>query len=109
MIDELFNQHNFDPTVPGQLLIVEHVETTDQYRIGPLVVVSNQDGYRVSRAIFAGGEMKSGLSVSFDPEGNPIGATNDWGSQVDPAEAWKDLEELISQSYLGTKAEYRRT
>lgn len=108
MIDELFNQHNFDPTVPWQVLIVEHADSTDQYRIAPLIVITTEDGYKVSRAVFTDQGMKLGLSASFAPNGQLIGGTNDFGSPTDRREAWQTIEELIAAHYLGTETEHHR-
>ena len=107
MIEELFNQHNFDPTVPYQVLIVEHADSTDQYRIAPLIVITTENGYKVSRAVFTDEGMKSGLSASFAPNGELIGGTNDFGSPTDRREAWRAVVELIAAHYLGTEAEHR--
>ena len=60
----------FEPTLPGQLLIVEHQKCT------------NQD--RASRAMFTDDGMRPGLSVSFNPTGQLSGATNDFGTRAGP-------------------------
>ena len=108
MIDELFKQHNFDPTLPGQILIVEHAESTGQYRVAPLTVITTEDGYKVSRAIFTDHGTRPGLSASFAPNGQLIGGTNDVGSPSDRRVARRAIEELIAAHYLGTKAEHHR-
>ena len=108
MIDKLFNQHSFDPTVPYQVLIVEHADSTDQYRVAPLIIITTEDGYRVSRAVFTDDGMRPGLSASFAPNGQLIGGTNDSGSPTDRREAWQAIQELIAAHYLGTEAKHYR-
>lgn len=109
MIQELFRQHDFDPTIPEQVLIIEHVDSTELYRVAPLIVVTTEDCYRVSRAVFTDEGMRPGLSVSFALVGQPIGGANDSGSPTNPREAWQAIEELIAHYYLGTRAEHHRT
>lgn len=59
VITDLLKHHNFDPTDPGQLLIIQHVDTTDTYRLGPLVVISSDKGYLISRADVRGRSDKA--------------------------------------------------
>ena len=97
MIEELFNQHRFDPTQPHQVLIVEHTDSSHQVRVAPLIIITTEDGYRVSRAVFTDEGLKPGLSASFAPNGQLIGGTNDLGSPSDRRQARRAIDELIAR------------
>jgi len=110
ILDELFEKHDFDPYHPGQqLLVIEHTGSTDEYRLGPLVIISNPDGYRVSLGVFnSEGQLQPSQSVSYGPDGRVIGATTAFGSQDDNFEqAERMMAELVEAYYLASdQAEY---
>lgn len=109
MIHVLFEQHNFDPTQPGQLLIVEHKESVPLYRLSPLVIVTTEEAYRITIAAFSNGKMVPSQSVTFDQDDKPLAATTFFGTPVvDLEQAVTDLSILIADNYLGTEAEYHQ-
>jgi hypothetical protein len=110
ILEALFEKHDFDPYRPGQqLFVIEHPDSTDEYRLGPLVIVSNSEGYRVSLGVFdSEGRMQPSQSVSYGPDGRVIGATTAFGSQEhDFEQAERMMSELIEAYYLvSERAEY---
>ena len=100
MIQTLCTKHNLDVNQPNQILIIEHIDSDETYHLAPLIIVTGDASYRVSRALFAGDAMKPGLSVTFDLAGGAIAATNDFGGTVDVAEAARTLLATIERDYL---------
>jgi hypothetical protein len=115
MIEGLFEQHNFDPTKPGQMLIGEHRDAgaaaSEGYIIAPLVVVTEASGYRASQAVYDhDGNLQPSQSVTFDQARNVTAATTAFGGSADVLElSVKLMDEKIAAYYLGTQAEYHQT
>ena len=107
----LLRRHGFDTTAAAGGadlgLLVEHPDSDDAHRRSPLVAVSEGGETRVAVAHFEGdGELRPGLSVTFDADGRPVTGTTSFGSELGPDEAAARVADAVRDVYSrSTEAE----
>ncbi len=102
-IQMLCDRHKLSLPKPDQMLIIEHIDSTDRYRLAPLVIITGRGEYRVSQGVFQNGTMVPGQSVTLTAAGRVKGATTAFGSQADDlAYGVQCMRELIEKCYLAS-------
>lgn len=102
-----FRHHGFDvldvdPEWPG--LYVAHPDSDDEAERMPLLVVADETGYRVSVGQFgADGELRPGLSASFDRDHRPTLGTTSFGGPLDAQQAADQLIDAVRQIYARSR------
>ena len=97
-LEELLMRYAFDPSEPDGLLVISHPDAAEAFDLSPLVIASDETGYRVSLALFGGDdELTPSLSVSFDREGRPVKGSDMFAEACAPEDALAQLNDRVAR------------
>ena len=100
-LEELLMRHAFDPGEPNGLLVISHPDAAEAFDLSPLIIASDETGYRVSLALFGEDDkLTPSLSVSFDREGRPVKGSDMFAEACEPEDALAQLNDLVARVYL---------